>query len=179
MKPIIEWHKIYNMIRRGIIILLLGFTVLACQNQVKSSDNSVEEDSVQWIDFNEIVTSSVPLSELSEADKEQIGFIHESFIAVNSNSLIEWEDGFELDLNPSVEIEVWTNMAIAYNAFTSNHELSQDQKSEAYKVVLLRSLMSNEDVIGKNEFEFLSIGEINEILESYTKAPKPLSLIQM
>jgi hypothetical protein len=161
------------------IITGIVFINMSCENGRTEQDesNAVTQDSVQRIDINDLVPNTIPLHELTEEQVTRVKEIHEIFNEVNPNTLEEWVDGFEVDLNPDSEIDIWLNMGQAYADFTANNELSLDQKMEAYEVVLLRSLMNEEEVLEQLEQEFLSTDQILEILESYKATPKPIPVI--
>ena len=65
---------------------------------------------MQWIDINDLVPNTISLQELSEEQVVQVKKIHQTFSEVNPNTLEEWIDGFEVDLNPDNEIQIWLNI---------------------------------------------------------------------
>jgi len=112
-KPIIEWNKVFNMNRFIFFIMTCSvFFNISYQNISAEQDesDSLSSDSVQWIDINDLVPNTISLQELSEEQVVQVKKIHETFSEVNPNTLEEWIDGFEVDLNPDNEIQIWLNI---------------------------------------------------------------------
>ena len=69
-------------------------------------------------------------------------------------------------------------MADAYERFTSRTEKSigYDKKNEAYELVLLRSMMTEQEVLARSTPKFLTKEEVKEVLSYYTDIPQPLKV---
>lgn len=50
------------------------------------------------------------------------------------------------------------------------------KKQEAYKLILLRSMMTEEEAKKKAELKILNDSEVSEIFFHYNKAPKPITV---
>ena len=58
-------------------------------------------------------------------------------------------------------------MAKAYSAYSAKHDLSSEAKKDAYRVVLLRSMASEEDVLQKLKLKKLSKEDAREIMKGF------------
>jgi hypothetical protein len=65
-------------------------------------------------------------------------------------------------------------MATAYERFAVQKHIEEyDKKKEAYELLLLRSMASEEHVLRKYRFHYLSVEEVNEVLSYYAEPPLP------
>jgi hypothetical protein len=147
--------------------------VLVCCGRPNTEKPALTELSIKDLEPNEIVHDS-----LSEAQIANIKRIQDVFSEVNSSSLEETINDFRRDQHPDKEIAIWLKMADAYQRFTSRTErkIEQNKKRAAYELVLLRSMMAEEEVLEKSKTEFLTRDEIKEILSYYLDQPDPLTV---
>ena len=58
-------------------------------------------------------------------------------------------------------------MCSAYSAYCDDRDLNIDAKKEVYKVVLLRSMTGEADVLQRLKLSVLSQGDAKEIMKGY------------
>jgi hypothetical protein len=104
---------------------------------------------------------------------EKIKFIHESLIDVDPSSLDETITNFKRDQNPESEIDIWLTMVNAYLPFAEKNPAPEARK-EAFKLILLRSMLPDEEAIVRAELTILTKAEAQEILSDYTLEAKPI-----
>ena len=147
-----------------LIVIILSVTALnGCSHNADPSPTDFElatQDSqtgdVQWIDPKDIHQGSVKRDSLTDEQIERIKALQQIFFEVDGQTIDQWFDSFKRDLNPDRELEIWERMAKAYTAYCHSRELSLDEKKEAYKIVLLRSMASPEDVLARIELKLIS-----------------------
>lgn len=126
---------------------------------------------IEDLKLHDIVHDSLTATQLDEIER-----IHKTFSEVNSSSLEETIDNFKRDQNPDREIAIWLKMADAYEHFVLSKGVGIDhnKKDEAYQLILLRSMMTAEEVVDKIDLQYLTDDEVREILHSYTDPPELL-----
>jgi hypothetical protein len=69
-------------------------------------------------------------------------------------------------------------MADTYQRFTSrtNKAIGLDKKNEAYELILLRSMMTEGEVLQKYVPKVLTKDEVNEIFSYYSDPPQPVKV---
>jgi len=79
---------------------------------------------------------------------EKVRRIQKSLREVYPVFLEETVTNFKRDHNPDKEIAIWLNMASAYEKFINRHPGADSlKKQEAFKLILLRSMMSDREAI--------------------------------
>lgn len=92
---------------------------------------------------------------------------HETLQAVDGFTLEERLDGFRRDVHPEREVAVWERLAGVYRAFCRDHSPSPEARKEAYRVLLLRSMASEEEVRRQLLPEHLSANQVAELFRMY------------
>ena len=126
-----------------------------------------ENGDVQWIDPNEIQPGPVQRDSLTDSQMERVRALQKVFVEVDGQSVDQWVDNFKRDLNPDRELAIWEKMCSAYSAYCDDRDLNIDAKKEVYKVVLLRSMTSEADVLQRLKLSVLSQGDAKEIMKGY------------
>lgn len=67
---------------------------------------------------------------------------------------------------------------IRVSCFTlqADKAIEHDKKNEAYELILLRSMMTEEEVLDKSTPKFLTKDEVKEVLTYYVDPPQPLKV---
>ena len=167
-----------NMKSRFInIVLLAAFPVLltSCsQTEAPTAPTSADnaptqtgDGDVQWIDPNEIQPGPVQRDSLTDSQMERVRALQKVFMEVDGKSVDQWVDNFKRDLDPDRELAIWAKMCSAYSAYCDDRDLSVDAKKDVYKVVLLRSMASEADVLQRLELSVLSQDDAKEIMKGY------------
>ncbi|UII32915.1 hypothetical protein LVD17_03605 [Fulvivirga ulvae] len=113
---------------------------------------------------------------LTEIQIEKIKKFHTTFAEVYDFTLDETMKNFRGEANVDGEIIVWTHMANAYENYIINqpNEPQLSAKKEAYKLILLRSMMSDEETLQNAKLKVLSTEEAKEVLSHYRQNPERL-----
>src|SRR5215204_4459264 len=150
----------YHMKLLPLILLFIG--LMSCK-QKNGEQPVTTQMAVEDLELNGIVHDA-----LSDKQLKKIERIHRVFSEVNSSSLEETINNFKREQNPDSEIVIWLKMADAYERFTVNKHIEEhDKKEEAYQLVLLRSMMTEEKVIDSIDVTYLTQGEVKEVLSYY------------
>ena len=75
-----------------------------------------------------------------------------TFADVDGTPLEKWIDDFKRDRDPEGSIRIWEDMQVAYKRYLDGRDLSLEARKEVYKVVLFRSMASEQDVLSRIEF---------------------------
>lgn len=139
---------------------------------------STPESTVEWIDPNEIQQGPTLHDELPDALLTRIKAVHETFADVDGTPLEKWIDDFKRDLDPEGNISIWEYMQVAYNSYCNDRELSLEARKEVFKIVLMRSMMPDDDVLARLDLEHVPADDVRSILAAYPGDAKPIDVIQ-
>lgn len=142
------------------------------------SNTSSPESKVAWGNPNEIQQGPTLHDELPDPLLDRIKAVHESFADVDGTPLEKWIDDFKRDLDPEGNIKIWEDMKNAYNAYCNDRALPLETRKEVYKIVLMRSMMSDSEVLARVELKYVSAKDARMILASYLGEAKPIDVIQ-
>lgn len=142
------------------------------------SDDSETENlpGVHWFKswdefFLNVLPSPPGRSSLSDEQKHRIEIISAIFSNVYPKKAEDWNEGFSRDMNPEIEISVWENIAKAFLKIDQVKYLSDNQKKEAFDLLLMRSMMSVSKVLEGYKLSTLSKRAAKEILRGYEARP--------
>lgn len=153
-------------IHLSLIIIVLGLT---CCTKKNNEQPVTTEMAIADLELNGIVHDSLTAKQIKEIER-----IQRVFSEVNSSSLEETINNFKRDQNPEREIAIWLGMADAYERFTVNKHIEEhDKKEEAYQLILLRSIMTEEEAIDKADITYLTQDEVKEVLSYYIHPHNP------
>ncbi len=160
--------------RNFILVAILTVSILSCKEN-KNSDATHKITSIKSLTPGPIIHES-----LNEEQLDKIKIIYETFIEVNPTSLEETITNFKRDQNPDNEINIWLNMAKAFQPFALKNKGDEkiDHRNEAFILILMRSMMPEDQAIKTAELRVLSKNEIQEILKSYTLEANPLKIME-
>jgi hypothetical protein len=150
--------------------LVLSFALISCNSQN-------EKPKVEMMNVKDIQLGPVVHDTLSKEQLEKIAKIHSTLAEVNRASLEETITNFKRDQNPDREIQIWQNIASAYEMFIKKHaSLDLVKKDEAFKLLLLRSMMPASDAIEAAKLKVLNKAEVTELLTYYNAEPEKISI---
>lgn len=157
---------------KNLIFLSWIIVLISCQKSKK------EDTNYQKIETEKITPGHVVHESLSQLQLQRIKKIHTTFIEVYPISIKETITNFKRDQNPDKEIEVWLAMADAFEKFSSKNRGDQllGKRKEAFKLILMRSMMSEKEAVKDSKFETLTKKEVEEILGSYLLGEKPIKI---
>jgi hypothetical protein len=152
------------------IVLITG--LISC-GRINKEKPETTEMAIQDLELNEIVHDSLTAEQINDITR-----IQEVFSEVNSTPLDETINNFKRDQHPDDEIAIWLKMSDAYQRFTlrADRTIGHDKKNEAYELILLRSMMTEEEVLNKSTPKFLTKDEVKEVLSYYEDLPQPLKV---
>jgi len=119
----------------------------------------------RWVALEPLSREHVPEITAAAADGE-LGRLW--FTAAPALEAVEqWVDNFKRDLNPDRELDIWEAIAKAYTAYCSKRTLSPEAKREVYKVVLLRSMAPESDVLERLELKVLTKDDAVAVMQGF------------
>ena len=158
--------------RKFILIAIVTVSIVSCKEK-STLDSNNETTNIENLTPGPIVHES-----LSDEQLEKIKFIQKTFDEVYPVSLEETITNFKRDQNPDNEINVWLGMSKAFQPFAikNSGEEKLEIRNEAFKLILMRSMMTEKEAISSSELKVLSENEIQEILRNYTFEAKPITV---
>ncbi len=128
----------------------------------------VRTGEIQWIDPNELQQGPIKRDLLTAEQMKRITALQKVFVEIDKQTVDQWADNFKRDLNPDNELAIWERMASVYSRYCDKHQqLTLDAKQEVYKVVLLRSMASPDDVIARLELTILTEQDAREVMAEF------------
>jgi hypothetical protein len=122
---------------------------------------------VQWVDPKSLKEGPIQRETLSTEQMDRISKLYDIVAEVDGSSMDKWVDGFKRDVHPDDEIAVWERMAKAYEPFVASHRLSLPAKKEAFKIILMRSMAGEDDVLARLQLKVLTRAEAIELMHTY------------
>lgn len=154
-------------------LTILILTMFSCKNK---QDN---ESNIKTVNIEDLHIGSIVHESLSDNQLKNVKFIHETFNEVYPISLGETITNFKRDQNPDDEINIWLNMAQTYLIFKENNFSKEklENRIEAFRLILMRTMMSDEEAISRSELNILTEVEIQSILNNYTLEAKLIKVV--
>ena len=75
-------------------------------------------------------------------------------------------------------VGIWEDMQLAYSSYCKDRELPLETRKEVFKIVLMRSMMPDADVLARLELEHLPVDDVPTILDAYPGDAKPIEVFQ-
>ncbi len=156
---------------------------LSSCNPSNNQNNNVQiidqNKNIQNVDPQEIHFGEIKHDTLSQEQIEKITRIQSTFVEVLPVSLEQTITNFKRDENVDSEIDVWLNMVDAYENYlkSKQYKLNLATKQEVFKLLLSRSMMSDNEAIKNVKPEKLSEKEAREVLHLYSANPVQLKVI--
>ena len=159
-----------SLIRNLFALAITVFLIVSCENKRSHNNGKTEELSPAEISLSPIRRDSLSSEQLVRIKEIQIAFAE-----VNPSTLEETIDNFKRDQNPDHEIAIWTSMSNTYKDFVEAKagKLSIEEKKEVYALILLRSMMSEDEAKKKAGLKLLSDADVKHIFSLYNHAPSP------
>ncbi len=125
--------------------------------------------------MSDVVHDSLTTNQIDKIKK-----IQSTFAEVYPVSLEETITNFKRDQNPDSEIDIWLQMAEAYEKYLTSKQIKLDlnTKKEVYKLILSRSMMSDEEAISNSKLTILTEKEAKEVLSYYSATPDPIDVVK-
>jgi hypothetical protein len=149
----------------GVAVLVIAVLLLWGYFKGSAKDTGGK---VQWIDVNKLERGPVLRESLTKEQMARLEQIHQTFAEVDGFTLDKRLDDFKRDHDPDRELAVWERMTRAYQRFVaSRNDLSLEAKKEVYRVVLLRSMATEEEVLARQKNSVLSQDDARTIMRDY------------
>ena len=126
-----------------------------------------EKARFEEVELDSIQRGPVRHGSLAPEQLARISTLQKTFDEVDSSPLETWIDNFKRDVNPDHEIAVWERMAKAYRSYCSGRELSIEAKKEVQHIALLRSMLSEDEVLKRLELRELSKADALEVMRNF------------
>lgn len=161
---------------RNIIFFLSTVLVFYSCNSSKDEKQNVKTMNPNDIQLSEVVHDSLTADQIQRIKK-----IQSTFAEVNPSTLEETITNFKRDQNPDDEIAIWLQMANTYEKYLESKQskLDLNTKKEIYKLILSRSMMSDEEAIANSKLTILTEKEAKEVLSYYKLKPDPIDVIKV
>lgn len=156
------------------LLTLVFFTLflVSCENGKSSSSEQ------KTIDSSELQPGPIVHDNLTKVQLEKITFIHKTFQEVYPETLENTINNFKRDRNPDSEINIWMAMANTYTPFAKKNNASDqlNKRKEGFSLILMLSMMSEEQAIESVNPKFLNPEEIKQLIKSYTLDNIPVKI---
>jgi len=87
-------------------------------------------------------------------------------------------DLYKRDIDPESNIVIFEEMARVYKQFCVNRCTTDSERQDVYKLVLLRSMFSDQEVLKRAELNVVNEKEAKTIIKSYKLKAEPIKVIQ-
>jgi hypothetical protein len=160
-----------GLIRNLLALAIPAFLLVSCENKNRNVSADVKE-----MKTSDISLSPIRHDTLSKEQLDKIKQIQTTFAEVNPTPLDTTIENFKRDQNPDREIAIWLTMGKVYKGFLEKKgkKVGIEEKNEAYELILLRSMMPEEEAKTKARFKLLTDDDVKQIFNLYTEAPAPI-----
>ena len=150
-----------SSIKNLIVIDIQNLDELDCASDNVCNDNS--SDLIE-VDIEQLVLSAPGRSLLSKEQEERIEVIAEIFRDVFPDAIQHWLTDFSRDAHPEDEILIWENLAKAFLKIDQVKYLSEQQKQEAFFLLLMRTMTPASKILESFKSKTFCKRVIKEIL---------------
>lgn len=152
-----------------VLLLAICATLTACERAPRGQPAVKPDDGgkVEWVDPKTIRPGPIQRDSLSDEQMARIRALQAIFVEVDGQTVEEWVDNFKRDADPDKELRVWERMAEAYRAYCDGKDLSAAAKKDVFRVVLLRSMASEQDVLDRVNLNELSRDEAVAVMKGF------------
>lgn len=137
------------------------------------------EGKIEWIGPNEIQMAPIMHDKLSDGQLKRIEAIYSVFDGIDGQTIEKWIEDFRRDLDPNPNILIWENMASTYRDYLSSRNLSQEEKWDVYRVILVRTMVPEDEVLNRIELSALGESEVKEVLKHYKWKAEPITVFEV
>lgn len=162
---------------RMLLFAIAGTTLLfaSCSETSNAPQNksaelvgeSGEAGSTESVAIADLKPGPIQRDSLTDLQLERIEKIRISLSEVDTQSKEQWIENFKRDVNPDKELDVWERIVKAYIAFRNSKELNDEAKEESFKVLLLRSMLTPDDVLSQIKLNQLSESDARILMQGY------------
>lgn len=146
--------------------------ILLFISQASFSESTVEIDPSE-LQIGPIIHETLPPELL-----KRIKNISDTFEIVDGIGYCESVDLYKRDLNPEANIVIYEEMARVYKKFCKNRCTTQNERMDVYRLVLLRSMFPENEVLERVHLNVVNKSEAINILKNYKLKAEPITVIQ-
>jgi len=152
-----------------VLFLTICAVSAACERAPQGQPAAKPNDGgrVEWVDPKTIQPGPIQRDALSDEQMARIRALQAVFVEVDGQTVEQWVDSFKRDWDPDKELRIWEQMAKAYRGYCDGKQLSAVAKKDVYRVVLLRSMASEQDVLERVELNELSHDDAIAVMKGF------------
>jgi hypothetical protein len=153
---------------RFVTIIVMSLPLLGCS--APDSEETTQDSgdgSIEWIDPALIQVGPILHEELSDDQTARIRFLQSVFFEVDGLSIDQRIDDFKRESDPDRELAIWERMANVYSAYCIDKNLTQSEKLDVYKVVLLRSMAPPDEVLANVGLVAITEDDAIEVMNGF------------
>jgi hypothetical protein len=167
--------KLKQQIWLAAVLFYAALVCVGCGRSEKSALSKIES-----IDLNTNKLQPAPIQQTSLTDDQlsRIKRLRITFSEADPSPLEKWIEDFKRDANPESEIRHWEGMAAVYQTFIAGKNLSLDAKKDVYRVLLLRSGGTEQEVLPQLKLKVLTEQDAKEIMAHFIEKPPPEKVIK-
>ncbi len=155
------------------VFLILALALSACNEGVSEENSEIVRMNPDELSHNEYVNDELP-----EPLLLRIKATTDVFEPVDGISYEQAVDMYRRDLDPESNLVIWEQMARVFLVFCETHCDSPERRFEAYKALLLASMLPPDAVMDQLQPQALSSKDVNDIISMYGVAHEPLPVIR-
>jgi hypothetical protein len=155
-------------------LITLSIAVLAAC----SGGDPVAEEGTILMDPAEITMNDYVHDELPDDLLDRIKATTDVFEPIDGISYEQAVDLYRRDFDPESNLRIWEEMTRVYSSFCATRCDSMEKKQEAYKALLLASMLPKDAVASQLQPSALSEDDVDQIVSMYGLAPEPIPIIQ-
>ena len=150
-------------------LLSLCLAIVSCDRapRGKPAEKPDGRERVEWVNPETIQPGPIRRDVLSDEQMARIRTLQATFVEVDGLTVERWVDNFKRDMDPDKELRVWERMAKAYRAYCGGKDLSPEKKKDVFRVVLLRSMATEHDVLEQAKLKELSRDDAIAVMNGY------------
>ena len=152
---------------------LLFLAMFGCDksSQETSDTESASSDQVKSIPVDQIERGPIRHEELTEEQMARLRVLQETLEEVFPSPIEDWVDSFKREQYPERELRIWEAIAKAYVSYCSKRELNLERKKEIYEIILVRSMLSEEETLQQVDLKYLSLEDAKQVMRGYHLNP--------
>ena len=155
---------------------LLLLSVFGCEksSQERSDTETAAGDQVEMVPVDQLEREPLRHEKLTEEQMARLRVLQQTLDEVFPSPIEDWVDSFKRELDPERELRIWEAIAKAYESYCSTRELSLAQKKEIYEIILIRSMLSEEETLRQVDLNYLSVEDAKQVMRGYYLKPSPI-----
>ena len=157
------------------VLFSAGLVWIGCGRSEKSALSKIES---MDLNTNNLPPGPIQQASLTEDQLSRIKRLRITFSEADPSPLEKWVEDFKRDANPESEIRHWEDLATVFQNFIAGKNLSLDAKKDVYRVLLLRSGGTEEEVLSQLKLKVLTEQDAKEIMAHFVEKPQPEKVIK-